>query len=111
MTEDQLKITYVEFGPGSSGDTINVDRSTHFFDEETGQSHPIRRISCSNPMCTMNQENSARSDRGYSIESLISEVIGTEEPIRGKRINCSGREGRTGPSCNNYIEVTIEIEG
>ena len=109
ITENQLEITYVEFGPGSSGDTYKVDRSAKFFNESTGQLQPIRWISCSNPRCNMNWENSKYLNRGYSIESLVSEVIRTGEPVHGERICCKGREGRRGSLCENYIEVTIKI--
>jgi len=109
LSEDQLEITYVEFGPGSSDSEIShrVDRSAQFLNEPTGQLLPIRWISCSNPSCNMNWANSKYLNRGYSIESLVSEVIRTGEPIHGKRIYCKGREGRRGRLCENSIEVTI----
>lgn len=109
ITEDQLEITYVEFGPGSSGDTYEVDRSAKFFNQSTRQLDLIRWISCSNPRCNMNHANSKYVNRGYSIESLVSRVIKTEEPLHAERIYCKGRKGRGGPLCDNYIEVTIEI--
>jgi hypothetical protein len=111
ITEDQLEITYVEFGPGSSGDTYKVDRTAKFFNESTGQLDLIRWISCSNPRCNMNQANSTYVNRGYRIEDLVSKVIRTGEPVRKERISCKGREGRGGLLCDNYIEVSIKIKG
>lgn len=112
ITEDQLEITYVEFGPGSSNteDPHKVERSAKFLNEPTGQVLPIQWISCSNPSCNMNWANSKYLNRGYSIESLVSEVIRTGEPIHGERIYCKGREERNGPICDNSIEVTIKIK-
>src|SRR4030042_5206638 len=113
LSEDQLETTYVEFGPGSSDSEIphRVDRSAKLFNEPTGSLLPIRRISCSNPHCNMNWANSRDyCTRGYSIESLVSKVIKTGEPIHGKRIYCKGREGRRGRLCENSIEVTITIK-
>lgn len=110
ISEDQLEITYVEYGPGSSGDRYRVDRSATFFNVVTNRTEPVRWISCSNPRCTMNWTNSKYINRGYSIESLVSKVIRTGEPIHGERICCKGREGRRGPLCDNFIEVTIKIK-
>ena len=113
ISEDQLEITYVEFGPGSSNTGIphRVDRSNKFINEPTGQLLPIRRISCSNPHCNMNWANSRNYySRGYSIENLIHKARETENPILGECVYCDGREGRRGPSCDNFIEVTIKIK-
>ena len=110
ILEEQLEITYVEFGAGSSGDRYKVDRSATFFNVVTNRPEPVRWISCSNPRCNMNQDNSKYTNRGYSINSLVSKVIRTGEPIDGERINCKGRESRGGLSCDNSIEVTIEIK-
>jgi hypothetical protein len=114
IPEDQLEITYVEFGPGSSNSGIphRVDRSAQFLNEPTGQLLPIRRIGCSNPRCNMNWLNSKDYySRGYSIESLIYKASETEKPILGERVYCSGREGQRGKLCDNFIEVTIRIKG
>ncbi|MHC4260630.1 MAG: hypothetical protein ACYSTF_09520, partial [Planctomycetota bacterium] len=90
ITEDQLEITYVEYGLGSTGDRYKVDRSATFFNVVTNRPEPVRWISCSNDRCSMNWANSKHINRGYSIESLVSEVIRTGEPVHEERINCKG---------------------